>query len=98
MSGLIGTLIAVIVMLIVLGVIWWAIQQLLPLIPLGEPFHTIVRVLLVLVAVCIVIWVILMLLSAAGIRVPSPFSGVEPSRTVAAVSEAPARHLHRVLT
>ena len=61
---MIGALIGVIITLIVLGVIWWAIQQLLPLIPLGEPFLTIIKVLLTVVLVLIVLYVILQLLGA----------------------------------
>jgi hypothetical protein len=59
---MIGTLIGIIVLLIVVGVVWWAVQQLLPLIPLPEPFGQIVRVLLVVVLVLIVLYVILALL------------------------------------
>jgi hypothetical protein len=67
---MIGTLIGVIITLIIVGVIWWAIEQLLPLIPLPAPFATIIRVLLILVLVLIVIWVLLALLGAAGVSVP----------------------------
>ena len=73
MGGIIGTLIAVIITLIVLGVIWWALQQLMPLIPLGEPFRTIIRVLMTVIIVLVVLWVMLILLSAAGVHVPGPF-------------------------
>jgi hypothetical protein len=73
MSGIIGTLIGIIIVLVILGVVWWAIQQLLPLIPLGEPFHTIIRVLMTVILVLVVLWVILVLLGAAGVRVPTPF-------------------------
>jgi hypothetical protein len=73
MSGFIGTLIGIIILLIILGVIWWAIQQLLPLIPLPEPFRKIIYVLMVLILVLIVIWVMLVILSAAGVHVPTPF-------------------------
>jgi hypothetical protein len=59
---MIGTLIGIIILLIVVGVIWWAIQQLLPLIPLPEPFARIVYVLLVVILVLIVLFVILQLL------------------------------------
>lgn len=97
MSGLIGTLIAVIFALIILGVIWWGVQQLLPLIPVAEPFQTIIRVLMTVILVLIVLWVILMLLNVAGIRVPSPFSGTQPSRAVAAISAPAARHMPGVL-
>lgn len=67
---MIGTLIGIIVLLIVVGVIWWAIQQLLPMIPLPEPFRRIIYVLMVLVLVLIVIYVILALLSSVGVHVP----------------------------
>jgi hypothetical protein len=73
MSGIIGTLISIIFVLIILGVVWWAIQQLLPLIPLGEPFATIVRVLLTVIVVLIVLWIIVVLLGFAGVHVASPF-------------------------
>jgi hypothetical protein len=61
---MIGTLIGIIVLLIVVGVIWWAIQQLLPLIPLPEPFARIINVLLILLLVLIVLYVILILLGS----------------------------------
>jgi hypothetical protein len=61
---MIGTLIGIIVLLIVVGVIWWAIQQLLPLIPLPEPFARIIHVLLILLLVLIVLYVILILLGS----------------------------------
>ena len=67
--AMIGTLIGILLVIIVLGVIWWAIQQLIPLIPLGEPFHTIVRVILVVILVLIVVWIITVLLGAAGVHV-----------------------------
>ena len=66
---MVGTLIGIILVIIILGVLWWAVQQLLPLIPMGEPFHTIVRVLMTVVLVIVVIWIITVLLSAAGIHV-----------------------------
>jgi hypothetical protein len=61
---MIGTLIGIIILLIVVGVIWWAIQQLLPLIPLPEPFARIIHVLLILILVLVVLYVILMLLGS----------------------------------
>lgn len=62
--GLIGTLIGIIVVLLICGVIYWGIQQLLPLIPLPEPFARIIHVLLVIILVLIVLWVVLQLLGA----------------------------------
>jgi hypothetical protein len=68
---MIGTLISIVITLIIVGVIWWAIQQLLPLLPLPEPFRKIIYVLLVVILVFIVLWVILTLLGAVGgIHVP----------------------------
>ena len=68
---MLGTVIGLILFVIILGVIWWAVQQLLPLIPIAEPFATILRVLVVLLLVAIVLYVIVALLGSAGIRVPS---------------------------
>jgi hypothetical protein len=59
---MIGTIIGIIILLIVVGVVYWAVQQLLPLIPLPEPFARIINVLMILILVLIVIYVILMLL------------------------------------
>lgn len=68
---MIGAIIGVIITLIILGVAWWAIQQLLPLIPLPEPFRKIIYVLMVVLLVIIVLWVIVTLLAPlAGVHVP----------------------------
>lgn len=71
---MIGTLIGIIFLCIVIGVIYWAIQQLLPLIPIAEPFSTIIRVLMVVILVLIVLYVIVQLLGAAGVHVPAMMS------------------------
>jgi len=55
---MIGTLISIVLTLIVLGVILWAVQALLPLVPLPHPFATIVRVLITVIVVLIVVWII----------------------------------------
>lgn len=99
MSGIIGTLIGVIVALIILGVVWWAINQLLPLIPLPEPFARIIHVLLIVILVLVVLWVILVLIGAAGVHVAGPFRfGHFTGRAVAALSPGAAFDLQRVLT
>lgn len=66
---MIGTVIGLILLCVVMGFVWWAVQQLLALVPLAEPFATIVRVLLVLVVVLIVVWAITVILGMAGIHV-----------------------------
>lgn len=69
---MIGAIIGLILLIIFLGVAWYCIQQLLPLLPLAEPFTTIVRVLIILLVAVVVIYVIVVLLGMAGIHVPSP--------------------------
>jgi hypothetical protein len=64
---MIGTLIGIIFVVIFLGVLWWGVQRLLPLIPMAEPFRTIVYVLMVIILVCIVGWIIWQLLEASGV-------------------------------
>jgi hypothetical protein len=66
---MIGTLIGLIFFCIIIGVVWWGCQQLLALVPLAEPFATIVRILLVVILVIIVIYVATVLLGLAGIPV-----------------------------
>lgn len=66
---MIGSLIGIIFVLIILGVLWWAVQQLMGLIPIAEPFKTIIYVLCVVVMVLIALWVITVLLGMAGIHV-----------------------------
>lgn len=66
---MIGTLIGIIFTLIILGVLWWAVQRLMALIPIAEPFKTIIYVLCVIVMVLIVLWIIASLLGIAGIHV-----------------------------
>ena len=71
---MIGTLIGIIFLLIILGVLWWACQRLMALIPIAEPFKTIIYVLCVVIMVLIVLYVIAMLLGLGGIHVAG-FSG-----------------------
>lgn len=66
---MIGTLIGIIFALIILGVLWWACQKLLALIPIAEPFKTIIYVLCVIVMVLIVLWILATLLGFAGVHV-----------------------------
>lgn len=67
---MLGTLIGIIFVLVVCGVVYWAIQQFLPLIPMAEPFRTAVNVLMVLILVFVVLWIIAVLLGFVGVHVP----------------------------
>jgi hypothetical protein len=66
---MIGTLIGIIFTLIILGVLWWACQQLMGLLPIAEPFKTIIYVVMIVILVLIVMWIIIVLLGMAGIHV-----------------------------
>ena len=66
---MIGTLIGIIFVLIILGVLWWGAQKLMALIPIAEPFRTIIYVLMVIILVIIVLWILMVLLGMAGIHV-----------------------------
>jgi preprotein translocase subunit SecE len=63
---MIGTLISVILLLIVLGVILWAVEQLLPMVPMPEPFARIIRVLIIVIVVLVVVYIIAGLLGAVA--------------------------------
>ena len=67
---MIGSIVGIIFTLIAVGVVWWAIQQFLPLIPLSEPFRTAVNVLMAVLLVFVVLWIIAMLLGLVGVHVP----------------------------
>ena len=69
---MIGALIGILLTVILLGLLWWAIMQLWPLIAryLAEPFRTIAWVILVVIMVLIAIYIILQLLGMAGVSVP----------------------------
>jgi hypothetical protein len=64
-----NVLINAIIALIVIGVIWWAIQQLLPLVPLPEPFRRVIYVLMVVVMVLIIVYIIMALIGT-GLHLP----------------------------
>lgn len=70
---MLGTVIGLIFVLIILGVIWWAVvNKLYPLISpyVGEPFNTIIYVIIIIIFVIIVLWAIAQLLGLAGVHVP----------------------------
>jgi hypothetical protein len=70
---MIGTIVGLIFLAIIAGFIWWAAQQLIALVPMGEPFLTIVRVLVAALILVIVLYALSVLLGLAGIHVPMGF-------------------------
>lgn len=68
---MIGTLIGLLFVLIIAGFIVWAAQQLIGLIPLGEPFATLVRIVMYAVILVVVLYVLSVLLGMLGIHVSS---------------------------
>lgn len=64
---MVGILIHLVVVLLIVGVIWWAIEQLLPLVPLPSPVGQVVRVLLIVILALVIIeYALLPLLGTAG--------------------------------
>lgn len=70
---MLGTIIGIIFVLVILGVLWWAAQQVLALIPLAEPFRTLIRVVMVIFIVIVCLWILATILGIAGIHVPMGF-------------------------
>ena len=66
---MIGTLIGLLFVIIVAGFIFWAAQQLIALIPLGEPFATLVRIILYAIILIVVLYAISVLLGLMGVHV-----------------------------
>lgn len=54
------------VMLLVAGFLFWAIQQLLALVPVAQPFATIIRIVLYAIVLLIVIWFIFQIVGMVG--------------------------------
>ena len=65
---MIGSILAVILLLVVLGVLIWGLQQLIPLLApyMPPPFLTIIHVLLVIVIVLVAVYVIAGLLGVVS--------------------------------
>lgn len=72
MSHLIGFLLLVIVVCLVAGFLFWALQRILALVTprMGEPFVTIIQIALYGILIVLVIWAIYVGAGAVGIAVP----------------------------
>ena len=65
---MIATLLHILIVLIVLGLLWWAVTKILGVLPIAEPFRTVIYVILVLIACFIVLYLLLPLL---GMSMPA---------------------------
>jgi hypothetical protein len=70
---MIGSLIGIILVLLVAGFCYWACQQLIALVPLGQPFATLINIVMMLIILMLVIWAIVEVLGIAGVHVATPF-------------------------
>jgi len=66
----IGALIALVITLLILGLLWWAVNELIGLVPLPATIRQIIYVLLMVILGLIVIYILLYLLSTIGVNVP----------------------------
>lgn len=65
---MIGSLISLIIYLLILGILWWAGNAILGILApyVGEPFMSIIRVILIVILALILISVLLQLVGAGG--------------------------------
>jgi len=56
---MVAVLIQAIIVLLVIGIIWWAVEQLLPMIPLPTLIHQIIRILIIVVLALVLIFYVL---------------------------------------
>ena len=61
---MITTLLYIILLVIVLGVILWGVNQLLPLVPMDPRFRTVINVLITILVVIVIVYIIAGLLGA----------------------------------
>jgi hypothetical protein len=66
---MIATLINLVIVLLIIGIIWWAVTSLLPVIPLPAPIAQVIHVLVMLIfALIVIFYVLIPLLHQAGVH------------------------------
>ncbi len=68
---MIGTLIGLLFLLIVAGFLFWAAQQLIALVPMAEPFSTLIRIVIYAIILLVVLYALTVLLGMMGVSVPT---------------------------
>lgn len=71
---MIGVLISFILFCLVVGFLYWAIQQVMALVSVAEPFRTFIRIALAAILLLLCIWFIVILLQMAHVNVRLPFA------------------------
>ena len=71
---MVSALATLVILVLLLGFGWWAIQTLIGLVPLAEPFKTIMYVVLMGILVIIVVYALIYLLGMFGVHVALPGS------------------------
>ncbi|MFA7308432.1 MAG: hypothetical protein WC026_17380 [Hyphomicrobium sp.] len=69
---MIETLIHIVFLLIVIGVLWWAVQRIIGVLQIAEPFNTLIYVIAVVAAAFVALYIIQILLGVAGVHVAWP--------------------------
>ena len=70
---MIGTLISLLVYLLILGILWWAVNAILALLApyVAEPFMSIIKIILIVILALILISLLLQLMGVAtGLHLP----------------------------
>ena len=67
---MIGSLIALIILFVIIGFVWYAVQRLLALIHIAEPFTTIIHLLMMFLVLIVVIYAITIVLGMVGTHIP----------------------------
>ncbi len=65
----IGAVISIVLLLIIIGAVWYAVTMIINALPIAEPFRTIIYAIGILVAVLIGVWIIVLILQAFGVPV-----------------------------
>lgn len=67
---MIETLITLVIYLVIAGLIWWAAQAIIAVLPIPEPIRTVINVVIVVIVALICIYALLAVIPHGPIRLP----------------------------
>jgi Na+-driven multidrug efflux pump len=68
---MLGTLLAIVIYIVAIGIIWWLIEHILSIFPPPEPLNRVVRVILVVIIAIIAIALLMQLAGiVSGVKLP----------------------------